>query len=227
MARLAVPRLPGIVPVASADPSLAVQALRSFIDGHHTVAVLTGAGCSTESGIPDYRSPEGSYSKGHRPMTHQHFMGDVEHRKRYWARSIVGYRHFDAAQPNTAHTALAELEKLGWVSSLVTQNVDGLHGQAGSQRVVELHGHNNEVECQSCGALSPRRNFQEVLQQVNDAWIDHWLDPEVIDIRADGDAHIAVEDFKAFQVPGCEVCGTGVLKPNVVFFGGSIKAEVK
>jgi NAD-dependent SIR2 family protein deacetylase len=116
------------------------------------VVCITGAGISTASGIPDYRGPNGSYSKGHVPVQHMEFLTNEEKRKRYWARSLIGYRYFDSRKPNTAHFALAALQKAGFVKGIVTQNVDTLHTKAGSSPVIDLHGTNDKVECQSCGA---------------------------------------------------------------------------
>mmetsp|Transcript_40984 Transcript_40984/g.112704 ORF Transcript_40984/g.112704 Transcript_40984/m.112704 type:complete len:355 (+) Transcript_40984:1-1065(+) len=188
---------------------------------------LTGAGCSTESGVPDYRSPQGSYSQGHVPMKHQQFVSDSLQRKRYWARSLGGWRFFDAAAPNSAHKALAALERQRYVSGVVTQNVDGLHQKAGMHNVVDLHGRNDEVACLGCGNRRPRAGFQQELEMLNSAWMAEFLPADrVADVRADGDAELGPADFREFQVPGCKACG-GVWKPRVVFFGGSLNAEVR
>jgi len=188
---------------------------------------LTGAGLSTESGVPDYRSPKGSYSKGHRPMRHQEFVRDPASRARYWARSLVGWRFFDAAQPNDAHRALVALEHGRHLSGVVTQNVDGLHQRAGAETTVELHGRNDEVQCLGCGRKKPRAAFQEELQHTNRAWVaKHLLQDASVDVRADGDAHLSVQDFATFAVPACSVCG-GTWMPRVVFFGGALVPEVK
>lgn len=192
------------------------------------LVVLTGAGCSTESGVPDYRSPEGSYSKGHKPMMHNAFVKEPLQRARYWARSLVGWRYFAGAQPNSAHYALAAMEEASLLDTVVTQNVDSLHSEAGSERVIYLHGRNDTVACLSCSARRPRVDFQEELEVVNAAWVAEFL-PAVTgmgDIRADGDAHLAHEDFRDFRVPGCSKCG-GIFKPDVVFFGGNLEAEVR
>ncbi|CAE7709209.1 SRT2 [Symbiodinium sp. CCMP2456] len=188
---------------------------------------LTGAGFSTESGIPDYRSPQGSYSKGHKPMTHQEFVSSCLNRRRYWARSLRGWRYFDGAAPNSAHRALGVLEDAGYVQAVITQNVDGLHQRAGSQNVIDLHGRNDQVMCLTCSRTRPRAGYQLELEEVNAAWMDAFLPPqEVMDIRADGDAHLDVRSFDGFVVPPCKACG-GVWKPRVVFFGGSLESSVK
>ena len=187
---------------------------------------LTGAGFSTESGIPDYRSPEGSYSKGHKPMTHQEFISSAVNRKRYWARSLRGWRFFDGASPNMAHRALGSLEATGYVRGVITQNVDGLHQKGGSRNVIELHGRNDEVSCLSCSRSRSRSNYQEELELVNSEWISEFLPPQaVVDLRADGDAQLHVRNFDGFQVPSCS-CG-GVWKPRVVFFGGALETSIK
>ncbi|CAE7218509.1 SRT2, partial [Symbiodinium microadriaticum] len=197
---------------------------------------LTGAGFSTESGIPDYRSPQGSYSKGHKPMTHQEllwggfegeFVSSCLNRRRYWARSLRGWRYFDGAAPNSAHRALGVLEDAGYVQAVITQNVDGLHQRAGSRNVIDLHGRNDQVMCLTCSRTRPRAGYQLELEEVNAAWMEAFLPPqEVMDIRADGDAHLDVRSFDGFVVPPCKACG-GVWKPRVVFFGGSLESSVK
>mmetsp|Transcript_52260 Transcript_52260/g.169794 ORF Transcript_52260/g.169794 Transcript_52260/m.169794 type:complete len:318 (-) Transcript_52260:6-959(-) len=207
-----------------------IDALADFVAGAGGgLLTLTGAGCSTESGVPDYRSPQGSYAQGHKPMIHAAFVGEPLQRARYWARSLRGWRYFTSARPNEAHLSLAGLEQASYVSALVTQNVDGLHSKAGSKNVVDLHGRNDAVVCRSCAARRPRVDFQEELEAVNAEWMGAFLpqassSPE--DIRADGDAHLAHGDLREFRVPGCSLCG-GVLMPDVVFFGGALKPEVR
>jgi len=190
--------------------------------------VITGAGVSTESGIPDYRSPEGSYNKGHKPMMHQEFVRKEHNRKRYWARSLVGWRYFDQVEPSYPHHAFRKLEEQKLISGIITQNVDRLHLRAGSKSVVELHGYNDEVGCLSCGYSRPRREYQLELEELNHDWaLQHLAPAAASDVRADGDAHLVNEDFHDFQVPACPECGDGVLMPKVVFFGGSIPKETK
>lgn len=182
----------------------AVQLLRG-----RTVAALTGAGISTDSGIPDYRG-EGAPVRS--PMTFQTFVSDEHARKRYWAGSHLGWRHFSAAQPNAGHRALAELELSGVVNGIVTQNVDGLHLRAGSRHVVDIHGSMDRVRCLRCGQSYARADIADRMTAANP-----WLDaPGGIRLNPDGDVDVdAVEDM---VVPDCSVCG-GVLKPDVVFFG--------
>mmetsp|Transcript_14569 Transcript_14569/g.39919 ORF Transcript_14569/g.39919 Transcript_14569/m.39919 type:complete len:241 (-) Transcript_14569:8-730(-) len=162
-------------------------------------------------------------------MYHAVFVQNPLQRARYWARSLRGWRYFAAALPNRTHTALAALERDSFVSGVVTQNVDGLHTQAGSTNVVDLHGRNNTVVCLTCSARRSRVEYQEEIEVMNSAWISEFLPPVNCeeDIRADGDAHLAHEDFHDFHVPPCRACSGGVLMPDVVFFGGSLRPEVR
>jgi len=191
-----------------------VEALRALMEGKR-VSVLTGAGCSTESGIPDYRGPQGSLKK-RSPMRYQEFMKDAQARQRYWARSLVGWSRFAESRPNAGHHALARLEAAGVVTGLVTQNVDGLHGQAGSTRVVELHGSLHRVRCRQCGGTRGREDFQRELVALN---------PESpswgAELAPDGDAELSPALIAHFEVPPCRACG-GILKPDVVFFGENV-----
>ncbi|WP_210481440.1 Sir2 family NAD-dependent protein deacetylase [Naasia sp. SYSU D00948] len=180
-----------------------------------TVAVLTGAGMSTDSGIPDYR---GAGAPKRTPMTVQQFLSGPEFRRRYWAGSHLGWRVFDAAQPNRGHRVLAELESAGVVNGVITQNVDGLHLKAGSQHVVDLHGTVDLVRCLECGQTFARSSIAERIEAAN-PWLER---PESVVINPDGDAEVVgVDDF---AVPDCSVCG-GMLKPEVVFFGEFVPAE--
>ena len=180
--------------------------------------VLAGAGLSTESGIPDYRSPR-STPRTHRPIQHDEFVRDPNARQRYWARSAVGYARVARAAPNAGHRALAAMEASGAVAGVITQNVDGLHHAAGSRNVVELHGALRRVRCLGCGAVSSRDALQTRLAALNP---DHFaaVSPEA-PTRPDGDVALAGVAVRAFRVPGCTACG-GVLMPDVVFFGGSV-----
>lgn len=179
------------------------------------VAVLTGAGCSTESGIPDYRGPV-TRRLARRPIQYRDFLRDPATRRRYWARSIVGWPRFAAARPNPAHRALAALESAGVVTGVVTQNVDRLHHVAGSRRILELHGALAEVVCLDCGAVERRDALQERLLSLNPGF-----EPGAAAQAPDGDADLAPERIDAFRVAGCLACG-GALKPNVVFFGENV-----
>ncbi len=180
-----------------------------------TVAVLTGAGVSTDSGIPDYR---GEGAPVRTPMTFQQFLVDTEYRKRYWAGSHLGWRRFSAASPNAGHKALADLELAGIVDGIVTQNVDGLHLRAGSQRVVDLHGSMDRVVCLTCGQYYARGGIADQITTAN-PWIES---PEAVELSPDGD--VEVKDASSFVIPECTVCG-GILKPDVVFFGEFVPKE--
>ncbi len=200
----------------SLEPPLGdAAALGDFLSRHRRVFVLTGAGCSTESGIPDYRDTNGDW-KRQRPVEFQPFVRDPLMRSRYWARSLIGWRSFGSASPNAAHHALARLERTGPVGLLVTQNVDGLHQAAGSRRVIDLHGRLDRVACMGCRHASARAAWQHHLQTLNASWAG--LDAPV---APDGDADLEGLDFSTFVVPGCPRCG-GVVKPDVVFFGENV-----
>ena len=186
-----------------------------FIDRYKRLFILTGAGCSTESGIPDYRDDNGQW-KHRKPVQYQDFVRNEDARKRYWARSMAGWRLIAKAKPNRAHVALARLEASGLIHQLVTQNVDGLHQKAGSRNVIELHGRLDTVECLACQKRIGRETFQRELQGRNPAFKD--LE---VTMAPDGDAHLEGTDFKSFQIPACPKCG-GILKPGVVFFGESV-----
>jgi NAD-dependent deacetylase sirtuin 4 len=177
-----------------------------------TVTVLSGAGVSTESGIPDYRGPE-TRKTDHTPIRYGEFVSEPETRRHYWARSAVGWPTFNAATPNDGHRALAQLEAAGIVNGIITQNVDRLHQDAGSERVVELHGALAEVVCLDCGAHSPRHALQERLLSLNPGWSE-----DADELAPDGDAKLPRSATRSFTVPACRACG-GVLKPKVVFFG--------
>jgi NAD-dependent SIR2 family protein deacetylase len=174
-----------------------------------TVVVLTGAGMSTDSGIPDYR---GDGAPKRTPMTIQQFLAAESFRQRYWAGSYLGWARFVSAEPNAGHIALAELEAAGRVPGVVTQNVDGLHGKAGSRHVVEVHGSVDRVVCLRCGQLFARGAVAERIEAAN-AW---FVGGSAVRLNPDGDADVG--DMSEFVVPDCTVCG-GTLKPEVVFFG--------
>jgi len=179
------------------------------------VLVLSGAGLSTESGIPDYRGPTGLARRAE-PMTYQTFRGSAAARRRYWARSHQGWRHVARAAPNAGHRAVAELERGGLLSGIITQNVDGLHQGAGAREVVELHGSLDRVVCLDCGVRSSRDELDRRLRAANAAW-----DALVTQVNPDGDAVVADEQAERFEVVDCTNCG-GVLKPDVVFFGENV-----
>lgn len=179
------------------------------------VLVLTGAGISTESGIPDYRGEGGSLIR-HTPMTYQDFTASGRARRRYWARSHLGWRTFGRARPNAGHRAVAAFARHGLLSGVITQNVDGLHQAADTEGVVELHGSLARVVCLSCGAFSPRRELARRLEEANAGFA-----PVAAGINPDGDADLSDEQVGGFRVLPCTVCG-GILKPDVVFFGETV-----
>jgi NAD-dependent SIR2 family protein deacetylase len=198
--------------VAAAAGPLAV--LADLITGGG-VAILSGAGLSTESGIPDYRGPSGLARRAE-PMTYQTFTGGAVARQRYWARSHHGWRHIARAIPNAGHHAVAELERRGLLAGIITQNVDGLHQAAGARQVVELHGALARVVCLGCGGRTSRADLDRRLRAANPGW-----DARVTGISPDGDAVLAEEQTADFQFVDCESCG-GLLKPDVVFFGENV-----
>jgi NAD-dependent SIR2 family protein deacetylase len=192
-----------------------ISSLCEFIARYRRLFVLTGAGCSTDSGIPDYRDVNGRWKRSP-PVSFQAFMGSAAVRQRYWARSLVGWQRFRRAAPNGAHGALARLERQGHLEILVTQNVDGLHQAAGSMQVIDLHGRLDQVRCMDCDSLASREELQTELLRRNFAWsrLEGQMAP-------DGDADLDVLPLGEFAVPSCARCG-GILKPNVVFFGESV-----
>ncbi len=198
-------------------PEATLQALADLLSKGRTV-VLTGAGCSTESGLPDYRG-EGTRRRSRNPIQHRAFVTDPAARARYWARSMVGWRRFAQAQPNAGHYALAQLEQSGLLVGLITQNVDGLHQKAGSQRVLELHGNLARVRCLSCAYTIDRELFQQELLSLNPTW-SVWATA----LTPDGDAELPEALTHTFRVPNCPRCG-GILKPDVVFFGEHVPRE--
>ncbi len=192
--------------------------LTEFAGRHPRLFVLTGAGCSTDSGIPDYRDTNGDWKRP-APVTFQAFTGDEATRKRYWARSLAGWPTMAHARPGAAHRALAQLEEAGRVELLLTQNVDGLHEAAGSRHTIDLHGRIDTVRCLACELRMPRAELQLELRRRNPAWA-------ALEARAapDGDADLDGIDFGGFDVPPCPRCG-GMLKPDVVFFGESVPRD--
>ena len=201
--------------------------LASFLDRHRRVLVLSGAGMSTASGIPDYRDKEG-VRRGRSPIQGPDFRRDPAVRRRYWARSMAGYPMLAQARPNAGHHALGQLEAGGRVHSLITQNVDGLHQRGGSSRLIELHGNIHGVVCLACRSLYQRAALQEWLLEANPALASASAGAgaggEVVpEVRPDGDAEVELEALQHFRVPECERCG-GVLQPDVIFFGDNIPA---
>jgi len=195
--------------------NIAAQAAAEILSGS-VFTVLTGAGLSTDSGIPDYRG-EGAPARS--PMTFDQFLIDPEYRKRYWAGSHRGWLRFSQAQPNEGHRAISGLESAGFANGVITQNVDGLHARAGSQRVVDLHGTMDRVRCLQCGQYFARQEIAQRLSAEN-PWLDENL---AVELSPDGD--VDVENFEHFVIPDCSVCA-GLLKPDVVFFGELVPGDV-
>lgn len=199
--------------------------LRGALERVGHFAILTGAGISTESGIPDYRGPE-TLRRARNPIRFADYMKSDHLRARYWARSMLGWERFAAARPNRGHHVVAELERLGWASGVITQNVDRLHHAAGSREVIELHGALAEVRCLACGALEPRAEVQGRLVAAN-ASLHASLQAHAPALAPDGDADLdATRVLLAdFVVPVCLRCA-GTLKPNVVFFGENVARDL-
>lgn len=184
------------------------------------VLVLSGAGLSTESGIPDYRGPTGAATRDHTPMTYQAFVRDPVARHRYWARSYLGWPRMAQARPNDGHRAVTGLQRAGLLRGIITQNVDGLQQEAGAADVVELHGGLDRVACLGCGAVLGRRLVEDLLRAANPAF-----EVAVDEVNPDGDVTLPDEALDGFVMVPCPVCGDGPLKPDVVFFGESVPPE--
>jgi len=195
-------------------PRDGTDALRAWIAAHRRVFVLTGAGCSTASGIPDYRDEDGAW-KRRPPVMYQAFRAQEPTYRRYWARAYAGWPRFTAAEPGAAHHALAAWDRAGSLARLVTQNVDGLHQRAGSRDVIDLHGRLDVVVCLGCGRRISRQDAQTAMAATNAGW-------NAAAVTApDGDADIEAEAVDSFEPPRCEAC-RGLLKPDVVFFGENV-----
>ncbi len=195
------------------------------------VAVLSGAGLSTESGIPDYRGPDGT--RRVEPMTYGEFAGSSEARRRYWARSFIGWQRFNAAQPNDGHRVVTELQRSGYVEPVITQNVDGLHQAAGARDVVELHGSLDRAVCLTCGEVTTRLGLHERMTEANPGVMERFAEAAVAvgsqwgeQVRPDGDIVLADSLVETFHPPRCLVCGNDTVKPDVVFFGESVPKSV-
>ena len=200
---------------------MSVDALIELLRGKRVVA-LTGAGCSTESGIPDYRGPDAPPRK-RPPIQHREFVDKPEWRRRYWARSMIGWPKISAAKPNPTHSAMARLEHTGVIAGTITQNVDGLHQAAGSREIVELHGALARVRCLTCETVVSRAEVQQRLRAANPEWWRDASEPgrdNQNEAAPDGDAEVDTI-YDSFEVVDCQACG-GTLMPDVVFFGGSV-----
>ncbi|MDY5785151.1 MULTISPECIES: Sir2 family NAD-dependent protein deacetylase [unclassified Corynebacterium] len=206
-------------------PTQPAEALRNVVDQlkNPKVLVITGAGVSTESGIPDYRSKGGRLATG-RPMTYQEFAHSPAQVRRYWARAFVGIRFMRAAAPNRAHFALAELERAGLVTGIITQNVDGLHTAAGSKRVIALHGDMEHVVCLDCGFEEKRELFDARLTAANPEYLES-VQVQGSMINPDGDVELRSGDVARFRMIQCVRCGGERLKPDVVYFGEAVPKE--
>ncbi|WP_454197540.1 NAD-dependent protein deacetylase [Nocardia sp. Marseille-Q1738] len=202
---------------ARVDSGAGFERLVELLGGRRVVA-LTGAGISTDSGIPDYRSPS---SPPRNPMTYQQFVGDAAFRQRYWARNHVGWRRMDGSRPNPGHRALARLERMGVVTGLITQNVDLLHTKAGHRRVIDLHGTYARVRCLSCAALVSRMALADRLEAANPGFAEAAA-TNGLEVAPDADA--VVTDTETFRMVDCERCG-GMLKPDIVYFGENVPKE--
>jgi len=203
--------------LCDAQVGSAVAELRQRLSGG-SVFVLSGAGVSTDSGIPDYRDEHGAW-KGRQPIQYRDFVASDAVRRRYWARSMLGFPLMQSARPNLAHRALSALEARGLLSLLVTQNVDGLHGRAGSQSVIDLHGRLDQVRCLGCGALTARAALQSELVARNPDFVE----ANAV-VKPDGDAELSDVDYQRFEIAPCAECG-GILKPDVVFFGENVPVD--
>ncbi|MEM9171782.1 MAG: NAD-dependent protein deacetylase [Pseudomonadota bacterium] len=204
--------------MSQVDSRLVVDSrLACAIERGDRLAILTGAGVSTGSGIPDYRDDEGQW-KHAKPVMFQDFMTQHSIRQRYWARSMLGWPRMAKAQPGAAHRAITSLQRAARVQRLITQNVDSLHQRAGSNAVIDLHGRLDEVRCMDCQLVLPRSDWQQSIAELN----PHWQ-AEVVAVRdaPDGDAILERADYGAFAVPDCPTCG-GIVKPEVVFFGENV-----
>ncbi|GAB4194537.1 MAG: NAD-dependent protein deacetylase [Wenzhouxiangellaceae bacterium] len=210
-----VTRVDGTAAVMAYTDLMELNDIVEFLISRRSLLALTGAGVSTASGIPDYRDLQGDW-KRRQPMDFQQFTGSHAARQRYWARSMLGWPRFAGARPNAAHMALAALERAVAMNCLITQNVDGLHQQAGSGNVIDLHGRLDRVVCLNCSSRQQRSQFQNELERLNPQWT-----ADAVTMAPDGDADLQGADYRQFQLPACGHCG-GVLKPDVVFFGENV-----
>ncbi|MGO3325272.1 NAD-dependent protein deacetylase [Gordonia sp. (in: high G+C Gram-positive bacteria)] len=210
---------PAAPTVADADPFERANIAARVLDGRRTV-VLTGAGVSTPSGIPDYRSPDATPRS---PMTIEQFLSSPEFRRHYWARNHLGWRHMDSATPNAAHRAIADLQRSGAATGVITQNVDMLHLKAGSRPVLDLHGSYGRVICLSCGHTQSRHLLAQALEAANPGFADRARGRGAIEVAPDADAML--DDTSDFRIVDCTACG-GILKPDIVYFGESVPRPV-
>ncbi|CAD5234728.1 unnamed protein product [Bursaphelenchus xylophilus] len=209
------------IPKAPPLDTVILKKIQGFVDQSKSISFLTGAGISTESGIPDYRSEGvGLYARTkHRPIQYQDLMKNEYWRRKYWSRNYVAWERFNRAKPNVAHYTLAEWEQSQRVNWLITQNVDGLHTDAGSTKLTELHGCGKRVICTECQKISPRSEIQDMITKLN----PDWAVKEIGEMRPDGDVDIPDDALINFRIPFCINCGErSILKTNVVFFGENV-----
>ncbi|XP_037535262.1 NAD-dependent protein lipoamidase sirtuin-4, mitochondrial [Nematolebias whitei] len=206
------------VPACSSTDASSLELLQDFVTRARRLFVITGAGFSTESGIPDYRSEGvGLYARtDRRPMQHSEFIRSAKSRQRYWARNFVGWPQFSSHRPNRGHAVLRRWEDGGKLHWLLTQNVDALHAKAGHKRLTELHGCSHRVLCLGCGAITAREDLQRRFASLNPGWR-----AQAGTVAPDGDVFLEEEQVLNFRVPSCEQCG-GILKPDVTFFGDTV-----
>lgn len=208
------------LPLSDEQNSLLEQLANTFRAGR--LAVLTGAGLSTDSGIPDYRGPTSAPRK---PLTYQEFVGDAALRRRYWARNHVGWQYLRHADPNAGHFAVAALERAGLTTGVITQNVDRLHEDAGAENVVDLHGRFDRVKCQQCGEVFRRSFIATILTELNPGFIEEVAAHGGVAAAPDADAGLETEALiSSFRVASCPICG-GMLKPDFVFFGENVPKD--
>ncbi|GBC03518.1 hypothetical protein RclHR1_05170008 [Rhizophagus clarus] len=221
-----------IKPTSNID---AIQRITDFFKANNgKLLILTGAGVSTDSGIPDYRGPQGTYviNKNYKPIFYHEFAGQHRFRQRYWARSFLGWPLVQKTKPNSSHIAFAKLQSLGYIQNIITQNVDGLHQMAGTKNILELHGTLHEVHCMQCGYIQKRSKYQDILNELNPKWEEFLNKIESFKIkpkvRPDGDVDLPSNNtYETFRYPSCEQCKKGIYKPSVIFFGENINSSVK
>lgn|SRR3990167_541000 len=212
-------------PVANPTYKTTLEALLSFIENAKKLVVVTGAGISTDSGIPDYRSP-GKVPPN--PITHNQFVSAEEYRKRFWTRSYIGYLPFSTASPNISHYVLQELEKEGKLHHMITQNVDGLHRKAGTSKLTELHGNLHHVRCLNCDHKLTRMDMQRKIEELNGEILS-LKDREKLhqqSVKPDGDVEMGNFDYNLLRIPECDNCSVGTLMPEVVFMGGTVPTHI-
>ncbi|KAJ1663560.1 hypothetical protein IW140_004847 [Coemansia sp. RSA 1813] len=234
-ARVKIKGLYGLPKMRTPVTSIVLDTVAAFFKRHEGSALaLTGAGVSVPSGIPDYRGTSGTYRihGSYRPILHHELVSQHESRQRYWARSFFGIRPAFRADPNAIHYSFAKLEALGYLSGLITQNVDGLHSKAGSRNVLELHGTLKSVRCLNCGHEESRDVFQQRLERLNPEWVEFnnalASSDEKPVRRPDGDVDLPPNlSYEEFVYPTCETCEVGHFMPTVVFFGGNVADSVR